>query len=231
VEVARLSGDTVEWLELPDVSAADQPTRLQVADSTAFNGGEGIWYHEGAVYFTTKGDDRVHELRTDDDAYRVVYDAEKIDGEAPLRGVDNITVEKGSSDLYVAEDGGSMQVVLITADGEVAPFLQVVGQDASEITGPAFSPDGSRLYLSSQRGTDGRGITYEVTGPFRGPEMLAAGATTTTAPGETLEGAAAGDSDSDDGVPAPLIAGGVVAVLGAGAAGVVALRNRGSNSG
>lgn len=24
-----------------------------------------------------------------------------------------------------------------------------------------------RFYISSQRGTDGRGITYEVTGPFR----------------------------------------------------------------
>jgi len=35
---------------------------------------------------------------------------------------------------------------------------------------PAFSPDGSRLYLSSQRGTTGAssgGITYEVRGPFR----------------------------------------------------------------
>lgn len=47
----------------------------------------------------------------------------------------------------------------------------------SEITGPCFSPDGTRLYFSSQRGgrapaPDGApgagfGITYEVTGPFR----------------------------------------------------------------
>ena len=38
-----------------------------------------------------------------------------------------------------------------------------------EITGPAFSPDGSRLYFSSQRGKTGRnedGITFEITGPF-----------------------------------------------------------------
>jgi secreted PhoX family phosphatase len=47
--------------------------------------------------------------------------------------------------------------------------LQIVGQDNSEITGPAFSPDGTRLYFSSQRGTSGSvldGITYEITGPF-----------------------------------------------------------------
>jgi secreted PhoX family phosphatase len=52
----------------------------------------------------------------------------------------------------------------------VAPFLRVSGQDRSEITGPAFSPDGTRLYFSSQRGSSGTtsgGITYEVSGPFR----------------------------------------------------------------
>lgn len=50
------------------------------------------------------------------------------------------------------------------------PFLRVTGQSSSEICGPAFSPDGNRLYFSSQRGTSGSssgGITYEVTGPFR----------------------------------------------------------------
>ena len=32
----------------------------------------------------------------------------------------------------------------------------------------AFSPDGTRLYFNSQRGSDGiNGVTYEITGPFR----------------------------------------------------------------
>lgn len=237
LEVAAVEGGTARWLEVPDPSATQQPTRSQVGASSAFDGGEGIWYHDGAVYFTTKGDDRVHELRTDDDAYRIVYDAEAIGGEAPLRGVDNITVEEGSGDLYVAEDGGSMQVVLITPDGEVAPFLRILGQDDSEITGPAFSPDGTRLYFSSQRGSDGRGITYEVTGPFRGVEMAAAGATDTTAPGTTLEEAAGGAAGRDEGgnddggVPAPLVAGGVIAAaVGLGAAGMAGLRNRRSGT-
>ncbi|OEU99051.1 hypothetical protein AN217_15920 [Streptomyces qinglanensis] len=51
-----------------------------------------------------------------------------------------------------------------------APFLRVEGQGGSEITGPAFSPDGKRWYFSSRRGVGGRssdGITYEVSGPFR----------------------------------------------------------------
>ncbi|WP_433380292.1 hypothetical protein [Streptosporangium sp. CA-115845] len=41
---------------------------------------------------------------------------------------------------------------------------------SSEITGPAFTSAGNRLYFSSRRGTSGSssgGITYCVTGPFR----------------------------------------------------------------
>ena len=83
--------------------------------------------------------------------------------------MDNIT---GSTfgDLYVAEDGGNMEICMITPDDEVSPFLRIIGQGASEITGPAFTPAGNRLYFSSQRGTSGSssgGITYCVTGPFR----------------------------------------------------------------
>ena len=48
-----------------------------------------------------------------------------------------------------------------------APFLQLVGHGGSAITGTAFSPDGTRLYFSSQRGTDDEGLTFEVVGPFR----------------------------------------------------------------
>lgn len=61
-----------------------------------------------------------------------------------------------------------MQVVILTQSGETFPLAQVVGQEDSEITGPAVY--GNRLYFSSQRGTgpfigEG-GITYEITGDF-----------------------------------------------------------------
>ncbi len=90
-------------------------------------------------------------------------------GTAPLTGVDNVT-GTSSGDLFVAEDGGNLEICVITPDDVIAPFLRVNGRPASEITGPAFSPDGRRLYFSSRRGTSGSssgGITYEVTGPFR----------------------------------------------------------------
>ena len=163
----------VNWLDLPNPtpSLLETPTREQLPQSTAFNGGEGIWYSQGQIYFTTKGDNRVWQLDTNLNQLSVLYDAATA-ANPLLTGVDNLTVSSGG-DVLVAEDGGDMQIVVIDAQGDVAPLLQVTGQDDSEITGPAFSPDGNRLYFSSQRGSaifgggKGFGITYEITGPFR----------------------------------------------------------------
>jgi secreted PhoX family phosphatase len=69
----------------------------------------------------------------------------------------------------VAEDPGDLQIVALTASGGVRPIVQVTGTPGSEITGPAFSPDGTRLYFSSQRSP---GRTYEVTGPFAPPPEI-----------------------------------------------------------
>ncbi|MDX1498139.1 MAG: DUF839 domain-containing protein, partial [Salinisphaeraceae bacterium] len=146
----------------------DTPTRLQVPETTAFRGGEGLWYHEGGLFFTTKGDNRVWHYDIATQLIDVVYDDNAF-AEPMLTGVDNVVVTPGG-DIVVAEDGGDLQVVAISPDGNLQPLVQVVGQDESEITGPAFSPDGKHLYFSSQRGTQGQpgmgGITYAVTGPF-----------------------------------------------------------------
>jgi secreted PhoX family phosphatase len=85
-----------------------------------------------------------------------LYDAAAHGESAPLTGVDNVVVSRGG-EIFVAEDGGNLEVVVITTDAVVAPVLRLVGHDASEVCGPAFSPDGRRMYFSSQRGTDGRG--------------------------------------------------------------------------
>jgi len=122
------------------------------------------------VWFTTKGDNRVWQLNLSNNTYELAYDDNLVNpGPAPLTGVDNIT---GSTfgDLYVAEDGGNMEICVITPDDRISVFLRINSQSASEITGPAFTPAGNRLYFSSQRGTTGSssgGITYCVTGPFR----------------------------------------------------------------
>jgi secreted PhoX family phosphatase len=170
LEVAAVgAGGAVTWLAVPQPQGgALDPTRRQVPGSTALKGGEGCWYHQGTVYLTTKGDNRVWALDTTTSVLTVVYDAAS--SPTPiLTGVDNVTVAQ-NGDVLVAEDGGDMQVCLLRS-GVVSPLLQVVGQDGSEITGPAFDPSGSRLYFSSQRGPapSGTGITYEVSGPFAAP--------------------------------------------------------------
>ena len=153
LEAAVVDGETVTWTA--DIEAA-----------TPFNGGEGAWYGEGLVWFTTKGDGRVWELdvSSDPNRLRVLYD-DDTSPEPILTGVDNI-VGAANGDLYIAEDGGNMEMVRLEPSGRISAFLRVQNQHLSELTGPAFSPDGSRFYFSSQRGVHGAGITYEVTGPF-----------------------------------------------------------------
>ncbi|MGW4775834.1 alkaline phosphatase PhoX [Streptomyces filamentosus] len=158
------------WQNVPDPDGSPTTTRTQVSGAKKFSGGEGCHYADDKVWFTTKGDNRLWQLNLTNNTYELAYDDSLVPGgAAPLTGVDNVT-GASSGDLYVAEDGGNMEICLITPDDTVAPFLRITGQSGSEITGPAFSPDGTRLYFSSQRGTSGSssgGITYEVTGPFR----------------------------------------------------------------
>jgi secreted PhoX family phosphatase len=168
LDAAVLASDGgVTWRPLlePNPSPSATPTRHQVEISTPFRGGEGITYSRNHVYFTTKGDNRVWDFDIRAQRLTVFYDR-GLDPGMTLSGVDNVTVA-GSRDLVVAEDGGNMELVLLSPGGVVSPLLRVVGQNGSELTGPAFAP-GNRVYFSSQRGgNSGSGITYEVTGPFR----------------------------------------------------------------
>ena len=160
----------VTWVEVPDVEPAvgEPPCRRQVPGTIAFDGGEGIATDGTLVWFTTKGDERVWQYDSATAQVTLRYQA---GGSSELSGVDNLWLDATSGGLLVAEDGGDLQVVLLRSDNSVEPVVQVPGHDISEIAGPCFSPDGQRLYFSSQRGPVGaagmpQGITYEVTGPF-----------------------------------------------------------------
>jgi uncharacterized protein len=151
----------------PNPSSFQLETRRQVPKATRFRGGEGIWWHAGVINFTTKWDHRVWALDTHRQRLRVRYDGATANP-APLRGVDNLVIDRNGR-AFVAEDGDDMQLVLVGDGGLVLPIVQVVDQDGSELAGPAFSPDYSRLYVSSQRGPGAlgpHGITYEISGPW-----------------------------------------------------------------
>jgi secreted PhoX family phosphatase len=169
LEVAIVAEDgSVTWAGVPSPGTDANPTRMQVPNSTPFRGGEGIWYHAGIVYFTTKSDNRVWAYHIAKASLSVFYDA-STHAEPILTGVDNVMVSP-AGDVLVAEDGGDMQIVALLSDGTARAIVQVTGQEGSEITGPALSPSGDRLYFSSQRTESGNffgsGITYELMGPF-----------------------------------------------------------------
>jgi secreted PhoX family phosphatase len=156
----------VTWVTVNPNVASEARRRNGGPRGTAFDGNEGVWYHDGHIFFTAKVQDRVYDLDIAAQTLSVMWDAD--DYASPvLSGVDNLTMD-ANANLYVAEDGGNMEVVVISSAGRrVAPFLRVIGHPNSEITGIAFTPDNSRLYFSSQRGGANRqGITYEVKGPF-----------------------------------------------------------------
>ena len=176
----------VDWLDVPMPNPLhlpetppelqpQMPTRRQLPESTAFDGGEGLWYHGGLLFFTTKGDGRVWEHDPVAGTLHVRYD----DGAYPepiLDSVDNIVATPGG-DLVIVEDKSeaNQQAVALTVDGRIVPLVELTGQDGSEVTGPAFSPDGRNFYFSSQRGPGPggqfgtAGVTYCVTGPFFDP--------------------------------------------------------------
>lgn len=178
----------VDWLEIPNPNPLQiplapgefqllgTPTRLQVPETTAFDGGEGIWHQNGIVYFTTKGDRRVwaHDIAAQ--TVEVIYDDFFFQPEPILDSVDNIVMTPGG-DIVIVEDKeeANQQAVAIQPDGRLAVLVQLVGQDSSEVTGPAFSPDGRFFYFSSQRGpgaggvTGTGGITYCIEGPWFTP--------------------------------------------------------------
>jgi uncharacterized protein len=164
LEVAVANKNVLSWKKVGDPSAETKPTRYQVEGAARFKGGEGVVYYKGSVFFTTKIDNVVWQYHIDTGLISKIYDAAEY--QRPLlTGVDNIEVSQ-SGELLIAEDGGNMQIIALDHNYKPHILVQIIGQDRSEITGPAFTADGSRLYFSSQRGKTGMsedGLTYEIT--------------------------------------------------------------------
>jgi len=182
LQVANIEDGKVEWLEVADpqvnpliissgnkrrnktkyISALMKRGKNSKIKYTVFNRGEGTWYHEGKIFFSTTGDNSIWTYDISGEKFKIIFKNDSL-----LTGPDNLTVSKNGL-ILVAEDPGNMEIVAISQKTKKAfPLIRIVGQKDSEITGPAFDPSGKRLYFNSQRGKKNqRGITYEVTGPF-----------------------------------------------------------------
>lgn len=178
------------WVDAVDPQSAQSGVRTaranagQTVPGTVFKGGEGIWHYpvpaalqsvppggdrptRALIFFACKGDNRVFAYDIDNDLIESVFDNASID--PAYDDVDNVVVSP-AGDVLVAEDGEAMRLMVVVPNRPSKVLVQVT-LGGSEITGPAFSPDGSRLYFSSQRGPNlplgrtGTGVTYELTIP------------------------------------------------------------------
>jgi secreted PhoX family phosphatase len=167
----------VEWKRVPDPAARSAPTRKQVAGTTEFDRGEGVWYSRGFVYLATTGDSRIRAYDVRRERITVIYDPRRLE-HPPLTDVDNITVSR-AGELFVCEDTGGrdpFDIAVITPPPErrVARFLKLTGEQhgsgdtdaSSEVAGVCFNPRGNRMYFASQRALL-TGLVYEVRGPFK----------------------------------------------------------------
>ena len=171
----------VSWINVPDPYAKDSPIIGQLPEATSFERGEGMTFFEGNVFFATTKDHRLWFYNTKYNELSLFYDGlrskEKITAidwlkswkkdtkNKILNDPDDMTVTKDGQ-ILVAEDSDNMELCLLGKDGSARPLLRLDGHWFSEVTGPAFSPDGSYLYFSSQRGISGSrlkgGMTFEV---------------------------------------------------------------------
>jgi hypothetical protein len=133
------------------------------------------------IFFTSKGDNRVWAIDIENNLIELIYDTQNSQSFTNLRNVggspsnysqvDNL-LAGSTGDVLVAEDGTAMRLAVVI-NNQPAKLLMQITRGDSELAGPCFTPDGSRLYFASQRGPAGplgttlRGVIYEMTIPPR----------------------------------------------------------------
>lgn len=178
------------WVDAPEPESEQALVRERQArenravPGSVFRCAEGLWIHtvpealrqvppggrvpsRAFLFVACKADNRVYAYDIDNSLIETVFDRES--AELAVDDVDNLVVSP-AGDVIVTEDGDATRLVVIVPNRPARVLLQA-DHVGSELTGPAFSPDGSRLYFSSQRGPNlpwrkrGSGVTYELTIP------------------------------------------------------------------
>ena len=186
----------IEWVDIPnpDPAPGEDPVVAQgiAAGGAFFTRGEGAWYSEGSVFFTSTdgGEARQGQVwEYDIRRQRLTLIFESVDAFA-LNNPDNITVARGGG-ILLCEDGGGIrdedgnivrgeQLVGLSTDGDLFPFAEnniIIPDDRTiggltgdqrrrEWAGATFTFDGRWLFVNIQT----PGLTFAITGPWnQGP--------------------------------------------------------------
>jgi secreted PhoX family phosphatase len=155
----------VEWVEVPDRDARDEPARTQLDDGqvTRAHKLEGAWWGDGGAYLVSsyssnhRGQVWFYDPRRSTLTLRLLFTG----GDDGADGPDNISVSPYGG-VILAEDGGSGNH-LVGAAGDGTTFRIARSGGGSEFTGPVFSPDGRILFANVQV----PGTMFAITGPWR----------------------------------------------------------------
>ncbi|MEU2223484.1 alkaline phosphatase PhoX [Streptomyces sp. NPDC018347] len=177
--------DGIEWVDVPDPSAAATPTRFQDYGRGGITHAqklEGCYWGGDRVYFVSSfarsadgsAADHYGQVWRYDPARRrlslVVVFGPDTDVRLPGESPDNICLAP-SGGLMVCEDGnGAQHVFGLTREGDVyamARGRQNIGTatepEWGEFAGVTFSPDGKTMFVNCYT----PGTTFAVTGPWR----------------------------------------------------------------
>jgi secreted PhoX family phosphatase len=171
----------VEWVNVPERDAVAVSVRKQFsADQvTRSRKLEGQWWADGGAFFVASFARTLDGSVNEHDGQVWFYDPasqtvtlKTIFGVNPapqedagnFDGPDNITVSPHGG-LILAEDGNGIQhLVGVTSQGKAFPLARN-DFNGSEFCGPAFSADGSTLFVNIQS----PGFTLAITGPWGRP--------------------------------------------------------------
>ncbi len=169
----------VDWVTLDGVEAPADDLRMRghrELRAALFGRGEGIWASNAGVFFTaTMGGAAMRgqifryvpserEGRKTESAHPGTLELFLESGATTaLNYPDNLTVAPWG-ELFVCEDGdGNDGLVRLDARGQLTTIARNLYSD-SELTGVCFAPDGKTLFVHVQS----PGISFAITGPFRG---------------------------------------------------------------
>lgn len=161
----------VDWItvEEPDSPRDDIRYRARERGACRVRRGEGLWLHEGRVYFSAtsggpagKGQIFAFEPDREDPETGKLHLLAQAGASDALEMPDNLTVAPWG-DVFIAEDSSGIDHVrILTPDGNIKTLAKNTVSN-SEIAGVCFSPDGSTLFMNLQED----GLTLAVRGPFQ----------------------------------------------------------------